>query len=68
MHLLAAEGTVAGKSLKVLCGSLGVGGGLGQVVGAGIGQQGRWRWAPNVITARRGGGGEWLDQFNRKLD
>ena len=68
MRLFAAEPTVAGKGLKVLCGSLGVGGGFAQVVTAGIGQQGRWRWAPNVITARRGGGGEWLDQFNRKLD
>ncbi|MCX5946529.1 MAG: hypothetical protein NTZ53_14810 [Cyanobacteria bacterium] len=60
MRLLAAEPTVPGKGLQLIRSPLGVGGGLGQVVAAGLGKQGGRRWAARAITARGGGLRRWL--------
>ena len=41
---------MTGECRQLIRSDLGVGGGLGQEVGAGIGQQGRWRLAPRSPT------------------
>jgi len=54
LRLVLAQTTMTGECRQLIRSDLGVGGGLGQEVGAGIGQQGRWRWAPCAASPLRG--------------